>query len=221
MNSRKYYRNVDILALIFVFQIAFFVSVNGQKLDAPNPDLNVVGIELGDRESAKKFLKTGFSPRMEKDGSVSYYFYNKWATQVMKLSAPSMNDRFYITEIEVFRVSRKYTKPHFHTEDIKYFSTENGIFIGFKQSAMFMIAGIKNAGTINRFKPKHIVKMKGEPDERNKMDKKSEILVYRTSGVALKDEQTASYEASYKFYKKKLTRFKLKISPEKAKLAKK
>lgn len=222
MQKQKFYRLASALALVVTFQFIFVLSIQAQESSEMKPEMSVAGIELGNRESAKKFLGDGYAPRLEQDGTVGYYFYNKWGNQVLRLNAPSMDDKYFITEIEVFRVGRKYQKNHYQAENIKYFSTENNIFIGFKQSAMFMIAGIKNAGKINQFKPKHIVKIKGEPTERNKAEKKRETLIYKMQDVQLSNQKNGvRYEASYEFYKKKLKRFKMKISWDEKNLAKK
>lgn len=177
-----------------------------QEADPPVP--TVAGVGLGDRESAEKFLGEGFGPRLGEDGGVTYYFYNKFATQVMRLSAPSVEDRFRITEIEVFRVNRKYRERHFHAEEVGYFETGEGVFIGFKQSAAFFIAGIKNVGKINVMRPKILVKMKGEPDRLDESeDGRTKTYFYRAEAL----EGAPAYEAEYEFYKKKLQRFRLKL----------
>ena len=222
MQKKKFYRIASFLTAFILLQFIFVLTIQAQDSEDLKPELSVAGIELGNRESGKKFLKNGYSPRLEKDGTVGYYFYNKWANQVMKLSAPSLEDKYFVTEIEVFRVSRKYQKPHFQAKDYRFFETESGIFIGFKQSAMYLIAGLKNAGKINEFKPKHIVEIKGEPTERNKTDKKREAISYKVSSLKLADsEANFNYEAEYEFYKNKLKRFKIKIVKNKAELAKK
>jgi hypothetical protein len=216
MAMKKFYISAVFVVLLFTVK---FVA---QEASEAKPEMSVAGIELGDRESAKKFLTDGYAPRIGEDGRVSYYFYNKWATQVMRLEAPSYDDRFFITGIEVFRVGESYRERHFQAEEIKLFETENRIFIGFKQSAAYLIAGVKNAGATNEFKSKHIVKLKGEPSERVATEEeKRETLVYRGASVELKDGRTAGYEAEYEFYKDKLKRFRLQIEPESAKLAEK
>jgi hypothetical protein len=221
MHTVKFYRFLSIVAVFVFFQAIFVFTVKAQETAQIKPELKVAGIELGNRSLAEDFLKNGYSPRVEDDGRVAYYFYNKWANQVLKLSAPSIEDKYFITEIEVFRVNRKYRERHFQLEDTKFFETESGIFIGFKQSAMFLIAGIKNAGSTNEFKPKHIIKMQGEPTERIEPDKKYETLIYRIADLELKDEKTrVKYEAKYEFYKNKLKRFSLKIIPNPVKPAK-
>lgn len=222
MQKQKFYHLASAIALVVTFQFIFASSIQAQDSSKMKPELSVAGIELGNRESAEKFLGDGYAPRLEKDGTVGYYFYNKWGNQVMRLNAPSMEDKYFITEIEVFRVGRSYQKNHYQAKDIKFFSTESDIFIGFRQSAMFLIAGIKNAGKINQFRTKNIVKMKGEPTERNKPDKKLETLIYKMPNVQLSNKEAGvRYEASYEFYKKKLRRYKLKISWDEKNLAKK
>lgn len=217
MKKQNYYRFA--LALL-LFQIIFVSSGKAQNSGETKAEIGVAGIEIGNRESAEKFLKEGYSPRLEEDGRVAYYFYNKWGTQVMKLTANSLEDRYFITEIEVFRVSPKYRKNHFQAEDIKYFATECGIFIGFKQSAAFLIAGLENTGKINKFKPKNIISLKGEPAERTTEDKKSETLSYKIMNVKLADStESLNYEETYEFYKDELKRFTLKIVMEQPKLA--
>lgn len=218
MQNKKFYR----LVVLVIFQIVLVTGLQAQEASETKADLSVAGIELGNRESAEKFLKDGYSPRIEEDGRVSYAFYNEWATQVMRLYAPSMEDKYFITEIEVYRVGRSYKERHFHLKDVELFQTDGGVFIGFKQSAAFLIAGIKNAGKINEFKPKHIVKQKGEPTERvEKPEEKRETLIYKTESIKLSDETTAKHEAEYEFYKDKLKKFRVKIESEKSMLAKK
>lgn len=221
MQKQKFYRLAGFLAMVTLLQFAFVVSSNAQDSEELKPEMKVVDIELGNRESAEKFLSNGYHPKVEEDGRASYYFYNEWGSQVMKLTAPSVEDKYFITEIEVYRVSEKYRDRHYQAKEIKYFQTENGIFIGFKQSAMYFFAGIKNAGSLNIVKPKNLVKIKGEPHVRNKADKKYETLIYKIPNIKLSDGKTdASYEASYEFYKDTLKRFTLKIVPDEKNLAK-
>ncbi len=222
MKNKKFYSVISVVATFIIFQFIFVFSAVAQDSNEMKPELSVAGIELGNRKSAENFLKEGYSPRVENDGRVSYYFYNKWATQVMRLSAPSIEDKYFITEIEVFRIGRSYQERHFHTEEIKYFSTESGVFIGFKQSAGYLIAGIKNAGATNEIKPKTLIKIQGEPTEKVETDKKYETLSYSFPNVKLNDEEeSVNYEAEYEFYKDKLKRFKLTFASNKEKLAKK
>ncbi len=211
MQKQKYYRIAAILAIFLSFQISSALSVNAQTAKIA-PELSVIGIELGNRESAKAFLTSGYQPRVGKDGRPTYYFYNKWGSQVMKLTAASFDDPHFLTEIEVFSVGEKYQERHFQAENIKYFETENGIFLGFKQSAMYFIAGVKNAGSKNEITSKNIVQIKGEPTSRADAEKNREVFSYNSSTVKISGEKTtANYQADYEFYKDKLKRFSLKL----------
>lgn len=216
MKGQKYIQRAIFAVLVLIFQIVLHSNSFAQIKAETKPELKVAGVELGNRESAREFLSKGFHPKIGEDKRAHYYFYNEWGTQVMRLTAPSVEDKYFITEIEVYRVSKKYRKRHFHLEETKYFQTESGIFIGFKQTAGFFLLAIENLGGINRFKPKNLIKLKGEPDERKKTDKKRETLTYEFSGIELSDKKTsANYRADYEFYKNKLRRFTLKITPEK------
>ncbi len=181
-------------------------------------DLSVVGIKLGNRASAKAFLD-GFQARIAEDGRPTYYFYNKFVNQVMKLTGASFEDRFFITEIEVYRVGKSYQSPHFQAEKIGYFKTENNIFIGYKQSTASMITGIPNVDGKDTTGPKNVVKKLGEPLERTENGEK-ETLIYKASEIELTDENAQgkmlkfSYLANYEFNDGKLKKFVLKISPK-------
>lgn len=220
MDRQKLYHLACLLAVAAIVQTMLTIDANAQDREGSTPEMSVVGIELGNRVSAEKFLTEGHHPQIGADGRASFYFYNVWGSQVMRLTAPSAEDKYFITEIEVFRVSRKYRKCHYMADEVKYFQTEGGVFIGFKQSAMYFLAAIENAGSINRFRPKNLIKIKGEPVARSKTGKKSETLVYRIPGITLSDKNaTADYEAQYVFYKNKLKSFTLKISPVEKNLA--
>ncbi len=211
MQNYKYSRLTIIFSLFLIFQFADSAIVNAQKSEN-TPELSVAGIELGNRESAKKFLTEGFSPRPEEDGRVSYYFYNEWGTQVMRLTADSADDPYYLTEIEVFGVNRKYTNTHYVAKDTGLFVTENGIFIGYRQSVASIIIGIPNVGRKNRIGPNDVVDIKGKPLERKKTDNKREVVTYQIPDIKLSDENAAAdYTARYEFYEKKLRRFSISI----------
>ncbi|MGI8639317.1 MAG: hypothetical protein ACR2MG_05120 [Pyrinomonadaceae bacterium] len=217
MQKQKYYRLTIFLTMLVIFQAAFGFSVKAQESKA-KPELSVAGIELGNREKAKTFLTPGYMPRKDEDGRPTYYFYNEWGSQVMKLTAASFEDPYFITEIEVFAVSEKYQERHFQAEDIKYFTTENGIFIGFKQSAMYFIAGIKNMGSKNKFELKDVIEVKGEPGGRIVKDEKRNVITYNLSNIKLPGENlVAGYQASYEFYKKSLSRFSIKLIMDESK----
>ena len=210
--QKKYYRIAALLSVFVIVQVAAVFSVKAQTSKAA-PEMSVAGLELGNREKAKAFLSPGYGPRVGADGRPTYYFYNKWGSQVMKLTAASFDDPYYLTEIEVYAVSEKYQERHFQAQDIKYFSTENGIFIGFKQSTMYFIAGVKNSGgSKNEITPKDVIEIKGEPSKRADEEKNKEVLNYDIADVKIPGEKTtAEYRASYAFYKNKLNRFSIKL----------
>ena len=201
-----------------IFCVARF-DANAQEKSVPR-DLSVVGVKLGSRASGKAFLD-GFQARIAEDGRPIYYFYNKFANQVMKLTGASFEDRFFITEIEVYRVGKSYQAPHFQAEKIGYFKTENNIFIGYKQSTASMITGIPNVDGKDTTGPKNVVKKLGEPTEKAENGER-ETFVYKAPEIELADENAAdkmlkfSYSAQYEFNEGKLKKFILKISPEKA-----
>ena len=221
MQTQKKYFIVALLSVFVIFQFASNYSVKAQTSDTA-PEMSVAGIELGSRESAKAFLKSGYQPRVGKDGRPTYYFYNKWGSQVMKLTAASFDDPYFLTEIEVFSVGEKYQERHFQAEEVKYFETENKIFIGFKQSTMNLIAGVKNKGSNNEITPKAVVEIKGEPSKRADTDKNHEVLSYNIAAVKVAGaKMEADYQADYEFYKKKLKKFSIKLVLDKTMTAKK
>lgn len=196
-----------------------FAASNAQAQEKPAaaPDLTVAGVKLGDRNSAKAFLQN-FQPTIGDDGRPEYYFYNKFVTQVMKLTGASFDDRFLITEIEVYKVGKSYTRGHFQAEKIGYFKTGSDIFIGYKQSTASMITGIPNVDGKDRTGPKTVAKKLGEPTERTENGER-ESLIYNIPEVEVADEsgKTAkfSYSAQYDFNEGKLKKFTLKIADKK------
>ncbi len=177
--------------------------------------MSVAGLKLGDRVSGKAFLNL-YQPRTDEDGLPKYYFYNGRGTTVMKVTAASVEDLYFVTEIEVFEVGDSYQKRHFFLKDIGHFVTESGIFIGFRQTgsglALALIVGVPNVGRNNIIGPKDVIKRKGEPDKRA-VNEKETTFDYHTDDVAASDAKY-KYTAFYRFYKKELTRFVLKIEPE-------
>lgn len=217
------YKKVSRIAVplsILIIHISLAAFASAQE-SVGTPELSVVGIELGNRESAKKYLVPGFSPRIGEDGKASYYFYNEWGTQVMRLTATSADDRFLITEIEVFSVSKKYRSRHYQDTENGLMLTENGIFIGFRQSAMHLFVGIKNAGKKNTITPDGLIDIKGNPVRRETDENGLDVLTYELTAVQVKDFETElNYTGSFQFKKKKLVRFTLKISPDEEDIAK-
>ncbi|HMT09086.1 MAG TPA: hypothetical protein PKA82_13860 [Pyrinomonadaceae bacterium] len=207
------------IVVVFVSIVLLAIGCVGQSKNSP--ELSVAGVKLGDRESAKKFLD-GYQPRTD-EGTCSYYFYSSRGTVVMKLTAASCEDKYMITAIEAFAVDETYTKRHFVADKLGHFVTENGIFIGFRQSggglAIALIVGVPNLSRSNMIGPKDVVKIKGEPATRNK-DGKVETMTYRIDDVAV-GEGKYDYSSRFEFYGKELTKFEIKIdSPKHADSAK-
>ncbi len=202
------------LAAAAIFLISAFSAAAQEKPLAP--ELSVAGIKLGDRASGRQFLLK-YLPTTGEDGRAHYYFYNKHATQVMKLVAASFDDPYMITEIEVFAVGQSYQKPHFVAENIGHFATEDRIFIGFQQSVVSMLIG-PGVSRGDMIGPKDVIKKKGEPAARVKLEEGREAITYRFERLAIADEGSAirqyDYTARYEFRKSKLKRFKLAIAPD-------
>ena len=203
------------LCLAMIAVIGFAAKAQEEK--SVTPDLSVIGIKLGTRAAAKVFLD-GYQARVSEDGRPMYYFFNKFANQVMKLTGASFEDRFLITEIEVYRVYENYNQAHFQAEKIGYFKTEKDIFIGYKQSKASIITGIPNVDGKDMIGPKTVIKKIGEPGEDLKNDNQ-ETLIYNLPSIEIADENGKtnkfSYSARYEFTENKLKRFILKISAEK------
>ena len=210
MLKQRYYRRVLFVAMIAVlFGFEFETSAQEKNVE---PELSVSGIKLGDRESAKAFL-SGYSARIEPDRRAGYYFYNKFATQVIKLTAASFSDPYFLMEIEVFAVGRSYQNRHFQTEKIGYFETESGIFIGHRESALSIIVGIPGVARRDQIGPNDLVKIKGIPTERVKTEDR-EMVTYSLAKIELPGETSHfGYHSEYEFYKNKLKRLTLKAIP--------
>jgi hypothetical protein len=211
MLKQKYFLCVFCLAVISLFA-AFAVSAQEKTVA---PDLSAAGVRLGNRATAKTFLE-GYQPRIGEDSRPTYYFYNRSATQVMKLTGASFDDRFLIVEIEVYKVGKSYTSPHFQADKIGFFKTENDIFVGYKQSTASAITGIPNVDGKDRTGPQTVAKKLGAPTNRL-TEGERETLFYEISEIEIADEagKTAkyAYAARYEFSDDKLKRFILKITP--------
>jgi hypothetical protein len=215
MSKQRYY----CLALcLTMFTVLGFTTAKAQT-KAAQPALSVVGVKLGNRASAKAFLGD-FQARQDEIGRPMYFFYNKFANQVMKLTGASFADRFFITEIEVYKVGKSYTAPHFQAEKIAYFKTDQDIFIGYKQSTASMITGIPNIDGKDMTGPKTVIKKMGAPTEDLKTEEK-ETLVYKLPNIEIADETVAgqtnkfSYSAQYEFSEGRLKKYTLKIASDK------
>jgi hypothetical protein len=218
MLRQRYYRLALSLVMIALLQLPAAFNAQAQEKPA-EPEFSVAGVKLGHRASAKAFL-IQYLPTTGEDGRPAYYFYNKFGSQVMKLTAASFEDPYFITEIEVFSVGKSYQKGHHWAEKIGYFMTEKDIFIGYRQSMTAAMIGIPNLARGSRIGPKDVVKKKGMPTERVK-DGERETVTYSLSNVEIADEDAANktnrydYYARYEFNENKLKRFTLKISPAK------
>lgn len=208
-------KRIFCLTLCLAMTTFFCCSAAAQE-KTPAPQLSVAGVKLGDRETAKTFLGN-FQPRVAEDGRPTYYFYNSGGTQVIKLTGASFDDRFFIVEIEVYRVGKSYQSPHFVAEKFQYFMTEEKIFVGYKESKASLITGIPNVDGKDEVGPQAIIKKIGEPTERVK-NEEVETFVYNVPDLELTSEDPEKktskfdYTARYEFSKNKLRRFILKIS---------
>jgi hypothetical protein len=212
MLKQGYYRLALCLTMIAVLGFA----AQAQEVKTAQAALSVVGVKLGNRASAKAFLGD-FQARQDEIGRPIFYFYNKFANQVMKLTGASFEDKYFITEIEVYKVNKSYTAPHFQAEKIAYFKTDRDIFIGYKQSTASMITGIPNIDGKDMTGPKTVIKKMGAPTEDLKTDEK-ETLVYSLPNIEIANENSVgkvnkfNYFAQYEFTEGKLKKYTLKIS---------
>lgn len=184
------------------------------------PDVSIAGVRLGDRGSAKLFLD-GYQFRT--DGGVpTYYFYNSRITTVFKLTGASFDDPYFITEMEVFNVGPEYQNRHFVLEKVGHFLTESGIHVGYRQSgrdlAFSLTVGIPGIVGDSVIGTKYVVKKIGEPTARLS-DGDKDAFDYRIENFGVPNDKAEDprssfvYSAHYEFYKRKLNRFVIKISP--------
>lgn len=187
-------------------------SVSPQSA-SPEPELSIAGLRLGDEESAKTVLQN-YSPRYDNERSQPrYFFYNGYGNQVMSVTAHSKERPFLIVGIEVFGVGESYQNKHFQMKDTKYFVSGAGFFIGARPSATSMIFAIPNVTG-----PKEVMKKVGAPQADEKAEK-IRTLRYQINAVkeleekeaALKDVNFGAYTAEYRFYKNKLSRFRIAV----------
>lgn len=217
MAKQRYYRPALCLALIAVLG---FTAAAQEKpvMEKPFvPEMSVAGIRLGDRASAKAFLSP-YAPTTDEKGRPAFYFYNSYADQVMKVSAASADDLYFITEISVYAVDESYQRRHFHLKKTSHFITESKVFIGWRQSvgSMLLFPGVSRSDMIG---PKDLVKKKGEPTARMK-EGDEEMITYNLTDIELpgsaadeKKNLPFVYSAGFEFYKNRLTKFSLKIDP--------
>lgn len=212
MSATSSIRYITVLATIFILHSSSIIQAQEKKQLVP--ELTVAGLKLGDRESGKAFLHL-YQPRTDEDNVPKYYFYNGQGTTVMKVTAASIEDPFFVTEIEVFRVSEAYQKRHFFLKDTGHFVTESGIFIGLRQKAgnlaLAMLVGVPNIGRSNIIGPNDVIRRKGEPDDRETKDKE-ETFDYRIENIQVGGADH-KYSAFYRFYKRELKQFIFRIEP--------
>ena len=178
------------------------------------PEMSVAGIRLGDEASAKTVLQN-YSPRYDNERSQpQYFFYNGYGNQVMSVTAHSKERPFLIVAVEVFAVGESYQKKHFQMKETNSFMSESGFFIGARPSVTSMVFAIPNVTG-----PKEIMKRKGQPQADEKSDK-VRTLRYQFGAVKeleaqeaqVKDVDFGAYTAEYRFYKNKLSRYRLAVN---------
>jgi hypothetical protein len=124
--------------------------------------------------------------------------------------------------MEVFLVVPEYQNRHFVLEKVGNFQTESGIHVGYHQSgrdlAFSLTVGIPGIVGDSITGTKYVVKKIGEPTARLK-DGDKDTFDYRIEDFPVPNgngEGPSSrfvYSSHYEFYKRKLNRFVIKISP--------
>ena len=197
MKKQRYFR--------LFFGLALIVVLGFSALAQKKNDLSVAGVKLGDRASAKAFLE-GYSSRRDEQNRPVYMFFSKGGWEVLKLVATSEKDEYFITEIEMFTVGEGYQNRLYIAEKFDSFETENGIFLGLRQSATSLLFGVPN-----RIDKKDLIKQNGEPKAVEKKEKR-DVLRYESSNFEIANETNKfNYSASYEFYKNTLKKITLKI----------
>lgn len=198
--------SANFIGLILLFSGA--ISADAQEGNLNSPEMEVAGVRLNDEESGRAFLSK-YSPRTGANGQPVYYFYNKYATEVLKLTGFSAKQPQLIVSAEVYAVGKSYQEQHFQINNITSFATESGFFVGVRQSAKSLIFGVAEKTDTEK-----IVKLKGKPDEINKNDKR-EILTYNLNELIVtrgtQQIKIPRYVAVYEFNKDKLKKFSIII----------
>ena len=190
--------SANFIGLIILFSGAF--AANAQE-NLSSPEMEVAGVRLNDEESGRAFLSK-YSPRTGANGQPVYFFYNKYATEVLKLTGFSAKQPHLITSAEVYAIGKSYQEQHYQINNVTSFATESGFFVGVRQSAKSLIFGVAEKTDTEK-----IVKLKGKPDEINKNDKR-ETLIYKLNAT-----KNPRYIAVYEFNKDKLKKFSISIRP--------
>lgn len=196
---------IGFVILVLVFSAA--MSVKAQK-NENLPEIEVAGIRLNDEKSGRTFLSK-YAPRSSPSGQPVYYFYNKYATEVMKLTAFSDKHPHLIVEAEIYSIGKNYREQHFQVNEINSFATESGFFVGVRQSAKSLLFGVAE-----KTDKEKVIKAKGEPDEITQKEKR-EVLIYKIADLTLMQNEKAikfsRYTANYEFYKDTLKKIQIKL----------
>lgn len=211
--SNKMFPEIKILVVIlFLFLFGANISfINAQKAEN-SPEISVAGIKLNDEISGGEFLSK-FAPRIDTDGKPTFYFYNEYGTQVLKLKGFSQEKPHLIISAEVFLVGKSYRERHFFLKEISSFNTESGFFTGIGQSAKSILFAVTHAT-----RPDVVTKKKGNPTQTQKEDKK-ETLIYEYNFDASNKSPFAdnngftitSYTAKYEFSKDVLKKYSISV----------
>lgn len=199
-------KSVFFTALFFAVMMCAASFASAQTA---SPELSVAGIPLGDEAAAKAILQT-YSPRYDNDlARPTYYFYNGYGNQVMAVTALSKERPFLVVAVEAFAVGESYQKKHYQMKETNSFMSESGFFIGAKPSATSLIFGVPNVTG-----PKEVMKKKGAPQADEKTEKNVRTLRYQINSVGelkSKDVNFGAYTAEYRFYKNKLSRYRIAV----------
>lgn len=195
----------NFIGLILVFSAT--ISLNAQE-NRTLPEMNIAGIQLNDEASGKAFLSK-YAPRTGENGQPVYYFYNKYATEVLKLTAFSNKQPHLIVGVEVYSVGKNYREQHFQINETTSFATESNFFVGVRQSAKSLLFGVAE-----KTDKEKVIKLKGKPDDIVKVEKR-ETLTYKLNDVEIlrqgKTVKIPRYIAVYEFYKDKLKKMSISI----------
>ncbi len=205
------FKQFTFLSLMNLFGLMLFFS-NTDSISAQEnrnlPEMNVAGVQLNDEKSGKAFLSK-YAPRTGENGQPVYYFYNKYATEVLKLTAFSDKQPHLIVSAEVYLVGKTYREQHFQINETASFATESNFFVGVRQSAKSLLFGIAEKTDTEK-----VVKLKGKPDDVVKTENR-ETLTYKLSDVeSMRDGRSVKiprYVAVYEFYKDKLKKISISI----------
>lgn len=195
----------NLIGLILVFSAT--VSLKAQEKGSL-PEMEVAGIRLNDEVSGKAFLSK-YAPRTGENGQPIYYFYNKYATEVLKLTAFSNKQPHLIVGAEVYSIGKTYREQHFQINETASFATESNFFVGVRQSAKSLLFGVAEKTDAEK-----VIKLKGKPNDVVKAENR-ETLTYELNDVEImrdgKSVKIPRYVAVYEFYKDKLKKISISI----------